>query len=280
MFKYSMLFNFQGQGFSESWYTTAGTLLGTSGSLNPPFLPLAIARANMTGKYVLLVGVRLTDLSNPRNTQTYAFAQKAQAGDDPDNVTNSFLVNVRGAANVGNRSLFIRGLPDDAIVWNDAAQVFSPVGVMVRQFSAYRNALLNDGWQLRAVQPIAKPIPAGQLISAITNNPVTDAVVITTSAAMPNQTLPLLVSGFKKPLSFLNGTYQPNSGFTITSGSSVTLRNRAMTLPQSLTFVSGSAAVRTQNFAFVNVNRVTIEFPRERRTGRAFFVPAGRRRAR
>lgn len=280
MFKFSMLFNFQGQGFSESWYTATGTMVNSRNELDPLFQALAASRDLLTAKYVNLIGLRLSDLSNPRNTSTYIYNPTVTAGAAPDTVTNSYLVNVRGANNKGNRSLFIRGLPDDAIQWNETARAFVPVGVMTKNFANYGGILTNGSWLLRYVTPVVKPYAPGQEINSITPSPTQNAVLIGTSGAMTSQNGPLIVAGFKKPLSSLNGTYIFGSGYSTSGGAAVNLLGRGITPQQAATYVVNSASVRPQQFNFVAVSKITIEFPRERRTGRAFFVPAGRRRSR
>jgi hypothetical protein len=277
-FKFTMLFNFGGSGFSESWYWTGAAPISSVGLYSGPFKALADARNFLTAKRVRMIGLRLSDLANPRKTQVWVNSGASAGGHDPDNPTNSWLVNVRGVGDVGNRSLFIRGLPDDLIVWDDPSQAFLPVGNLSTGITAYEKLLKTGNWALAVSQSKKAAGAAAQQVTLLTPNGSGGAVTLTFAGAFTG-TGTLLVSGFRKPMGFLNGTYLSGSGWNVGVGNTINLLKRAISTQLASTYVGGGY-VRPQVLSSVGIQSLNLMFPRERRIGRAFFVAAGRRRAR
>src|SRR5258707_3469375 len=124
--KFSMLFNFGGVGFSESWYYGGTGPGGGADVLSGDFKQLAEARQLMSGKYVNMVGVRLSDVDNPRQTSSQFLFAKFEGTDFPDVASNAWMALVTGQANRGRRQLWLRGIPDDQIAFDPATQRILP----------------------------------------------------------------------------------------------------------------------------------------------------------
>lgn len=234
------------------------------------------ARGLMCGNFTSPQGWRLSDLSNPRNTFVRTYAKVNTSGLLPDTASNAWLADVRGVNGIGRRQLWLRCIPDAWIAWDSENERFSPTGPLLLALQGYIGLLTQPPWAIRTVtsltQSAAKAritsIANGALGGTDLNSPV--APVVATSG--------IIVSGFRKPLGTLNGTYDPNSGFT-TTGTGLLLVNK--TVPNSaIASYVGGAWIRQLAFGFQNIGQIDLIQPRERKVGRAFFVPRGRRLAR
>lgn len=268
-----MLFNFQGQGWSETWYHTgSGSISGVS---LEPINALLSARNKLTAKAAKLVGWRLTDIANPRVVRTDR-TQFSAAGQPPDTPTNAWLATARGVDGRGRRQLWLRGVPDNSIVWNDAQLRFEPQGTFKGNFNAYINLLKGEPWAIRVVKSL-KNSTKKALVTGVTESSIENVRLVNSNDQFTNLTVdtPLIVSGFKKPLAYLNGTYQVPKGADFIP-SIVDLWQKTSSKKDRESY-TGGASVRTQEFEYIRVEGIAIDQPRERRVGRAFFVPAGRR---
>lgn len=274
--KFTMLFNFAQTGFSESWYYNGSPPGGSLPLLSGDFKALADARTLMSAKYVDIVGCRLSDTENPRMTMTQFLFSKFQGSAAPDVASNAWMALVRGVALRGRRQLWLRGIPDDQIEWDAGAQRWLPQGSIASALTNYQNVLKAGPWRMRVVQSAKAAGAANKAINAIAPTAAGGGVELTGPAGVDPDTAQI-VSGFKKPLGFLNGTYLPRTGFTL-SGGKVVLLNRALSAFQALGYVGGGA-IRPQSFEYIAIDKVELEFPRERKTGRPFFGPRGRRSA-
>lgn len=272
-FKFTMLFNFQGSGFSETWYYP-----GAVGFPLPPVNPfrnLFNSRYALCSNATVAMGWRLSDVDNPRQTAVEVNTGLTPFTDPPDTPTNSWLAITRGVNNVGRRQFWLRCVPDSWIVWSAAAQQFQPVGDLRVAFDKFKALLQNQGWAIRTVKSL---LAAGGGQAVATVAPGAGGATVKLGGAVggldPNK--PMIVSGFRKPLGYLNGTYATFSGW-LPSGADVLINGKSVSADAAATYTF-TARTRKAEYTYTPIQDVTLEFARERRIGRAFFVPAGRRR--
>lgn len=277
-FKFTMFFNFGGSGFSETWYNTQA---GTISSLNPtPFDNLAAARDNLCASQVNLVGYRITDMANPRLTYTRNYPPIVGGTMAPDTISNAQLAIVHGSNGVGRRQFWMRGVADDWTTYNLATASWNVVPAFQGRYTTFVNLLTNanNGWAIQTVQPrkggtnvqnVIAIVPAAGNSSA--NLSVADGTVYGNN--------PVIVSGFKKPLSKLNGTYIYPTGYNFGT-TTISLPQKTITAAQATTYPINTASVRARVTTLTLITQIQLDAPRSRRCGRAFFVPRGRRSAR
>lgn len=273
-YKVTMLFNFQGSGFSETWYyNVTGTLTQTN---LDQIDAMAQVRNALTAEFVNLVAYRVSDLANPRATYVKNYASFPVSANLPDVPSTAWLAIARGPNGQGRRQFWMRGIADSWVQWDDTTESWKLVGTFNTKFQAFVAVITQTPWTIRVVTStrggapsfpitsIASGTQQGQAIMTITNGPAsTDA--------------PIVIGGFRKPLAFLNGTYIYPTGFNV-GGSTIVLRTKTITPQQAGAYITGGVA-RTQQFSYVTPATVQLVSPRERRVGRAFFVPRGRRSA-
>lgn len=275
-YRVSFLYNLSGQGWSINLYYQATLTLPTDGTLPPPVKSLGDALWAITANPVNWVGTRVADIDNPRRTIVVAGNNvQAPGNTPPDYVTNAALAIVKGVGNVGTRQFWLRGVRDEDIFYDDKLNIFDFGANLRGKWSTVRGILLGDSWCLRTVNPGgikngAKPI------TGVSNNAGGNQTILIPNAFAPAVTDTIIVGGFKKPMSFLNGTYQPGTGWSPGPTGNVLINNKQVT-PSMIVNYPGTASIRTATKTLTRIGSANLEFVRERRTGRAFFVPAGRR---
>jgi len=274
--KMTMFFNFGGQGWSESWYNNAGAL--PSDANVSPYKDLANARFALTAKYVQLMGWRVTDVLNPRSSTVYRYPNPAITGELPDVASSAWLIDVKAAGSRGTRQLWLRGVADDWTKYDAAASRFTFTGTIQRRFNTLTALMINSSWMVRNRKPLATST-SSQPITLVNVPPAGIGVDLTLGAGGPVvDTKPVVITGFRKPLSFLNGTYQPFVGYSI-NGSILSLRGKSLSGFMITTYRTGAWA-RNTDYDYNAISSMNISYVAERKVGKAFFVPRGRRSAR
>jgi hypothetical protein len=271
-YKVTILWNFQGSGFSESWYYNITSSLGPTDLATID--AMATTRNMLTASSVNMVAYRVSDVSNPRQTIVKDFATVVGSSSTPDVVTNSWLAMARGPAGQGRRQFWMRGIADAWIQWDTTRAQWKLVPTFKRNFDAFVAVITKTPWSMRVVGG-ARPGGGGVAVQSVAPNNTNGSAVLTLAGAPPAAPATIIVGGFRKPLSKLNGTYIYPTGYAAGS-TSVTLRTRTVTSLEANTYITG-AQVRAQTFSYVTPSTVQLISPRERRVGRAFFVPRGRR---
>lgn len=271
-YKVTLLWNFQGSGFSETWYYNITAALGPADLA--AISAMSTARNGLTAAFVNLVAYRISDTTNPRQTIVKDFVTVPGGGSNPDTPTNAWLAIARGPAGQGRRQLWMRGIADDWVEWNQANATWKLIGPFKTAFDKFVGIVSKTPWAMRTVKTQAQGAP-GVGIALVAPGATNSAPVLTMSggAAPPGGTL--IIGGFRQPLSFLNGTYLYPTGYA-TGSTTITLRAKTVSQFQCSSYVTG-AVVRSQQFNYVTPSTIQLVSPRERRVGRAFFVPRGRR---
>lgn len=270
-FKYTMLFNFLGQGWSETWYYNANVPFPVA--QNSVFDNLMQSRGLLCGENVVAAGWRLSDVSNPRNTFVRLFGKVNNSGLLPDTATNAWLASVRGVNGVGRRQLWLRNVPDAWIAFDTTAEKFVPTGPLINALAGYTGTLVQPPWCIRTVQSLAASTTKAR-VTAVAAGPAGGTVLTVNLGGVPVGTS-IVVSGFRGPLGFLNGTYDGNTGSTLGT-TTLTLNHKGVTAADAAAYVGGAFA-RTLVFFYTSISTIDLVAPRERKVGRAFFVPRGRR---
>ena len=277
-FKFTMFFNFGGSGFSETWYNTQS---GNISSLNPaPFDQLAEARDALCAAQVNLVGYRITDMTNPRQTYTRNYPPVTGATAAPDTISNAQLAIVHGANGVGRRQFWMRGMVDDWTEYDLTTSSWKVIPAFQTRYQNFVSRLTNvqNGWAIQTIQP-RKGGTGLQIVDHITAQAGTSSALLSVPDGSIYNSLNIIVSGFKKPLSRLNGTYIYPTGYNW-GATTIQLPQKFITAAQATAYPTSTASVRTRVTALTNITQLQLDAPRSRRCGRAFFVPRGRRSAR
>jgi len=272
-----MMFNVPSGGFSESWYWDAPVALPvTAGN---PFDDLYQVRAALLSVQAVALGWRLTDIDNPRIGQLRLFPKTAQSQENPDVPTTAWLCIAKGANGVGHRQLWLRGAADDSVAWESAGNHFTRSPLFDRNLTTYINVLKAQAlaWSIRSIASRKEQAGALYNVTAVTPSATVNGTLLVGLNVL-NPLLPIIVSGFKKPLSVLNGTYLPNSGWNV-APTGVNLIGKVVPNVAAAGY-PGGAQTRNQQTTLVKVKDIEVEFARERKVGRGFFQLRGRRAAR
>ena len=274
-YKVTWFFNLNAQGWSSTLYYNATLTLPTDGTLPPPVQTLGQAMWRCSQNPTNWIGTRVSDMNNPRQTLTVSGNRVNPVSDTPDYPTNCGLAICKGANNVGIRQLWLHGVSDDSIYYDTAQNTFVIGAALQGAFNNLKNAILGDLWCLQTVNKGGVKNGATQinLVSPLASG---DGVTINAALAGTGPTTTIIVGGFKYPLQKLNGTYLPGSGWIQTGGNNFVLLNRSIGTSAATNY-PGGASVRIATKTLTKINSVNLEFVRERRVGRAFFVPRGRR---
>lgn len=266
VFKFTWIFNDYRQGWSESWYYTgsnieSSTVTSSSG---------ATVRMRLIGKNVILEAARVSDVTIRGDSTFTPFAgvQPVQAAVQ-DTAWNCWLCRVEAGA-LYRKSMYLRGCPDDWIAQEENGQFIQP--------QALRNAIgeFQDFAIGTLALRVAEKIPDASYIK-ITGITADPDGYIRFAAAATGAVLgdTVTVKSYQGPdRSILNGQHAVRAG----DGASVTINTLFALLLDPLANVKGVIAKR--NIIYPTVTRIRPLRPVKRSTGRAFFVPVGRRRRR
>lgn len=276
-YKFTMLFNTStAQGFSETWYYNSSNTIGQL-SLSD-FDALAAARDNLCASFVNLVGYRISDVSDPRKTYPKTFTDISQAGNVPDPASTAWLASARGADGVGRRQFWMRGILDSWVSFNLTTNQWNVVGGFKAKYDAFVNLLTSSGsnWRIQTITS-RKASTTARSVSTVAPSTSGNTTILSVADVTNYGSTPIIVSGYKKPLSYLNGTYINGSGYDVNSGTNSIILLQRQVNANAATFFGKGGVVRTKQTTLTPITHVELIAPRSRRVGRAFFVPAGRR---
>lgn len=271
-YKVTLLYNFASGGWSESWYYNSTNEWTDEDKAK--VMRLADARNGLVGYGVSLVGIRVSDLSSPRTVMTFLLDKMTTTQvSGPDQNAAAWLLKATGTNGHGNRQVWCRSIPDKWIEWSAGDNRFLPVGPLYDAVELFRTVIKQSPWSLQIVAPVKAAGTGTTTVTALAATP-TGAVTLTLKAPVgltDGQTL--IVSGFAKPLSVLNGYYRP-AAYTL--GSATIVLRKAVSDYDIASYRTGGF-VRNRVVSYTRVVNVNITRPGTRRTGGAFFVPAGHR---
>lgn len=272
--KFTMMFNVPNGGFSESWYWNGPVALPVGPA--SVFDQLADLRGGMLATESVMIGYRISDIDNPRVSQLKLYPKTLRDIDKTDIPSSSWLAIAKGANGVGRRQLWIRGVSDDAIQFNDTANKFEYNPAFNVAWTNYK-AFLTAGANLWSIKHVQSKKEAGAGVVTVTmlvNNAAANNITLQCTQVF-DPTKPIIVGGFKKPLSRLNGTYLPNDGW-VPVPTGIQLIGKAVPAYAAAGY-PGGGNVRQQVVTLTKVANIELEFARDRKIGRAFFQQRGRR---
>jgi hypothetical protein len=274
--KVTYLYNLVGQGWSSTFYNNSISTLPTG--QNPQMPPQVSALGNAIfgtlAPGVNFIGTRISLVPPTRQTfvQAANYVRTGAADQIPDYPTTAMMLIAKGNQGLGTRQVWLHGINDNEI--NYANGVFTPAGGLLTAAGNVCTQLVGNGWALRTVAPKAGNGFPINVIAVGANFPGL-SISVGGAWAFPASGA-VIVSGFKYPLQKLNGTYLVGSGLVQQAGTTY-LANRFISAAAAALYVPGSANIRYQIPNYTPIAQCAFEFVRERRVGRAFFVPRGRR---
>lgn len=279
-FKFQSLFEYGKEGWSEEWWTQAADYT----SLEKVALAYAQMRYNMTAQGVSVIGARLVNTAAKRTGYAVVYPQfvsSSTSSGPTSQVSQAWLLRLRSADNLGKRNFYMRGenppLIDTPIVGDRflPAPLVIQHGKTITKFCSDNGLVVRTAGHLDDVGAVKVQITA---LLADTNGYL--KVVGTGLAALlptpPAVQVPLIISGLTGLASKFNRTWGPAEIQAVP--------------PDGLVFKApvSSAALQSQNWLNAWVRKTaydgklltqgSIEFLSDKNTGRAFFVPRGRRR--
>ena len=268
-YKVTWIFNQHKQGWTETFYRTASNYTDAKNFA----LAHVPTRLGLCGRGVTIEAIRISDVDilgdgclevNPPNQGPYPA--------DADNPWCAALVGLCAGDRLYRRSLWLRGIPDS---WMARDAVTGDCGfptVMKSRVDALINHLKISNWKLKVI----KKTGAGTAPATITNisdNPATGRIVFTTTLAGLTVGDTVRVTDFSGPdKKKLNKTWKIMS----ITGTDIEVDGKFADLEDATLDAGGK--MKRRIIDYVDVEEGSLLRCMWKKTGRAFFVPAGRRR--
>lgn len=268
IYKVTLIFESNGQGWTESYYLNT-TLSGDADGVYVPFAqPLSNLRLALLGTGAYLTDVRISTYGTPNKVFVEADGRQGTYAASAAIPNNALLVRCLPLPLGPAKSLFLRGIPQSIIV----NQNYAPTTAWVSAYNAWAAFLAPP-----AAQPWGWMGVASKVKTPITGYTVTDGfqVLVTT------QTTPFTVTN---PPSKINVRFTGINGKSELNGTQVVI---AQTTSSVLTVDQFGVIpwqrggfVTTQTIGFKAFGYITPERIMTRKAGRPLFEEAGRAKAR
>lgn len=268
--KFTFFFRQRGSGWSESWYkSTPGSDLSTAYDA----YPLAVKRAALCGKETFLEATRysFTDVERDSLLSLWGDTLRGYDGQESDAPTTALLLRCSTVGLTARKFAYLRGIWDNVV---KTGGLYTPTGPYVTRMSSFTEQLAADelGWLGAGVRTRQKI--TGMVLNS--NGTVSITFAGDLFGAGPWTERLVRISGVACG-TFPNGSVimQPSANNAATTVKRIRalpwLTGGRGTVVTTIFRVIGRTAA---GVALAGVSRVV-----ERKTGRAFFVSAGRRRA-
>lgn len=273
--KVTFIFNFQKQGWSETWFAPASDTREALATARV----VAQARANLLGRDGRIEAVKVSDVLIPADNRTSfqpaIFPNRpvaANIGWLTDQAPTSVLVRA-SSSELYRRQLWLRGMVDDWVRWSVDLKRMIWTQEFNNYFGPYRDALINNRYCIRALSRVGGIAPLRQ-IGAITTS-LSGRYAITAQAHLAANVDKVRITGVKGTnVEQVNGLWQV---FNVTANTF----EIPLSVPAGVTLLyKGGGKVRKRVNGYFEVDRLEPQRIGTRKVGRAFFVPAGRRSAR
>jgi len=263
-----------GSGWSESWYNNAAADINAAAKDADL---MAKQRIQMCGKGNSIPSWSVLDVTQPRFSITRDGLLPAYVSNKfpTDRPAGSQLGVCTCAPFAGRRQFWMRGIPDDWVVWDPEVNRYVLVPDFVEVFKTFRKFVVNSKWCLRTVKGYKASVMKSEV--AILTTDVGSgfaSLTLRLGGTLPEK-VDIVVGGFRKPLSHLNGTYLWPNGYT-RNAVTIVLQGRYVTDNQAFQYVSGGT-VRMQEFAYQPITLCNYSRRGGRKVGKILGVPAGRR---
>lgn len=268
-YKITFIFGADKQGWSELWYVDANDIQ-TAGLRG---LEVASSRKGLLGTGSVLEAIRVSDEAI-RNDSLIQLTPPVAAGPGVGNAIrdtpgNAWLCRIQAGA-LYRRQLWLRGIPDSWIVWDQTLRKYEIPAILQARFDAFRDALVAKTFRIRATEksPTVNPLKP---ITAIAADPSGVWKMTSPVHGLANQDY-VRISGTKgSNVKQFRGIWQI---FGVTAD---TFFIPLVVVPTSPVWYIGGGMVQRRTTSYKVIDGGTLLRPALRRTGRAFFVPAGRR---
>ena len=268
--KLTYFFNAQKIGWSEIWYKTVDNLDEAMASA----LAIAQPRANLLGKGSVIEAIKVSDETISGDSKLDATEWKqAKAGvvaDLRDTPWNAWLIRA-AAGTFYRRAQWFRGIPDDWLQIDATTFTQKKPPDFVAAFNSWRDQAIKQKLQLRALAKEDAVAPA----KVITKLEIEAGVWKITA---PNHGFaalqPIRIKGVKGDnVDDVNGVWQI---FSPTADTFLIPE----TAPLTPFLYKGGGVARKREVRYYDITEFQYLRAGKRNTGRAFFVPLGRRRRR
>ncbi len=275
-YRATFLFNGLDRGISESWFYNVNDVIQDADIVRAK--RFSDLRVGLMASEWRCVAVRFTDTSALRTSTLVEYQMSAKAGvfaQGPDVASTAWMVRATGA-NGAKRQMWLRGGDDEAVTWDAGAKRFVVSPELLSRFEKFKTLFFPTAaggvspWMIGRISRLGQ---AGTDTQAVTNLTVSalNRPQLTVGAAPWGADERIIVSGFKQPWSYLNGVKTPKQWSA--AGTVITLDQAVLG-----TFITAVPnGVRIRRWVQTPIAVSSLEFGRagSRKTGRAFFVPAG-----
>jgi hypothetical protein len=275
--KVTFVFNDGRQGWSETWYLGAIVDLGTAAARAAT---LGVARRELLARGVSLEYIRTSDEavlgdSLVSITRAAVAGGTVAGGLAPDTPYNAILVRAQAGA-LYRRQVWLRGIPDDWIRRNATDPPFYQApGQQVALASFLLELTKAPAFAIRAIAKEAG-VTVPRRVNGVTFNGATGRYVLDVGAhGFANNDQVRVRAAKPASAAALNGVF----GLTGVTGTTVEITPSPAD-GGIVGYLAGSASIAKRVIAYYPINfGVAVRYAK-RATGRAFFVPRGRRRVR
>lgn len=262
------LFQFGARGWSEIYYVEKSSHVAASNT----FDTLMDSRRNLLGLGCSIIATRVSDVDIPGDSLVREVALLPPSNNPvSDNPTNCWYTQIR-SGNLYRRQLHLRGMPDDWLKMRDTGTGILD-GTLNFQYGGFRATIVANNFLMRVVLK-GGVADTGSDVTGLAVN--ADGLLTITAGVLgvgPGDRVKM--KGWTGPdAKELNLTFRVKSvaGNVVTTGFKV---------PPGFDLnanAGGKAFPRVKGW--VGITDASLMRPASKRTGRAFFVPAGRRLSR
>lgn len=271
-FQMTFIFNAQRQGWSELFYVAKDS----HGEAVATATAVGAKRKALLGSGTTLEAIRVSDVDLFNDSLVDFFLGLTP---DPstallvrDNPSNAWLVRAQAGTQY-RRSVWLRGLPDAWISFTPAT--FLPVidPLLQANFNAWATKVVAEGLRMRALDKSGSTPEKG--ITELALDVPTGTIIVTA----PNHGYVALDRVRIRKATGTNAK-QVNSLWTVfaTTLNTFTIHPATGKIFLGPIMYAGGGVVRKQTFIYPQLTALGLIRPAKKDTGRAFFVPRGRRR--
>lgn len=284
--KVTLFFKERGQGWSENYYSNAGSVqdvIGTpTGQLGFATIAgrLIALRVALLNSQASIIYVRASTLVNPRVSlgsytdelsSTGTFQEIAAPTLAPPAEIDTCLVVRLVAVDFKQGRLFLGGLPETIIT---PPQTYSPTAAWNAAFANFAAELENNQWLLVGRPPITGAIPLSSFDTAASAYAAVAGTGVTVLGA--NLQGEVILRGIKGPRGW-NGIHLGRQAAANSLTTDIGPTRRAMVTLPPWTFLTGGGTIQAWAPTDHTINRVVPEYIGDHKRGRFFGQARGRR---
>lgn len=275
--KFATLFEFGDVGWSEEWWSSVTTY----SQLATIARNYAVMRNGQTAEGVNVIGSRLTDTSVPRSGYVETYPDIVSTGaisTAAANMSEGWLVRLRSAGNTMKRNFYLRGGRSPQIVTPVVNDNFTPSPLAVAAKDQLVAFCVANSVGVRTAGGLNTPGNSKVKVQslAVSTQGYLNIAGTGIGALVVDPTLPIIVSGLKGPAATFNRTYGGQE-YVRVDADTIQIQRSASTA-QVLPVYAFGGYVRRPTYNFAVLTQGQLEYYADKNTGRAFFVPRGRRR--